>query len=451
MSMEWSGWTFFVLLLFAILIFEMFRKAKEKVIIKAYTDIFNKSAEDKKLVSGLKHIGEFKDEFFNEERRCWELRFRDNVSNYFKVYSNLPMINFLKIHFIERNYLILYGIRAQFYKVKLQKAEQYYKELGWSIQAYFYKLAYFCFSLQASGVILSLAIVGTILMLSMPTEPLAFLVGCPIGIAISIINEAISRNKSVKKNLLRKKKKLVKEEMFLVPLVHENEVLDIYEVKGTRDIEADTIDKARTIKNVPLQDNKNSDCVIVKGYDELEKLRKNELVHITSIVQIAIETRKRTPEEMNNYHRSYLAQNRFRSEEAFRLKRENKRIQDEYIKLQMQLQHLRESIDKKVRKALNRMVQEQERKENNIVTIYEEIYTAEFLNESFEVAHERVMRRLNDEKMNKSLEMINNIYNTQLKLVKSLENKSNLDFSKINELLNIEINEIESKTIENGI
>ncbi|MHA1488548.1 MAG: hypothetical protein ACTSRI_02700 [Promethearchaeota archaeon] len=449
MSIEWTGWTFFVLSLFAILLFEMFRKAKEKVIIKAYTDIFDKSAEDRKLRSGLKHIGEFKDEFFNEERRCWELRFRNSVSNYFKVYSNLPMINYLKIHFIEKNYFILYGIRAQFYKIKLKKHEQYYKELGWSLQAYCYKLIYFCFSMQASGIILSLAIIGTILMLSMPTEPLAFLIGCIIGLALSIVNEAISRNESVRNSLLKKKKVLVEEETYLVPLVHENEVLDIYEVRGTRDIETDTIDKARGIKNVPLQDNENTDCIIVKGYDELEKLRKNELVHIKSIVQVGIETRKRTPEEMNNYHRSYLAQNRFRSEEAFRLKRENKRIQDEYIKLQKQLQHLRESIDRKVRKALNRMVQEQERKENNIITIYEEIYTAEFLNESFEVAHERVMRRLNDEKMNKSLEMINNIYNTQLKLVKSLENKSNLDFSKINELLNIEINEIESKTIEN--
>ena len=361
------------------------------------------------------------------------------------------MINYLKIHFIERNYYVLYGIRAQFYKKSLTKNEQYHKELGWTLQAYFYKMIYFCFSWTPSGVILSLAIMGTILMLSMPTEPLAFLLGCAIGIAISITNEIISKNESVRDNFLKKKKILVTEEIFLTSLVDENKVLDVYEVKGTKDVEVDTIDKAIAIKNIPLQDNENSDCITVKGYDELEKLRTNELVHITSIVQIAIETKKRTTNEMNNYHRSYLAQNRFKSEETFRLKRENKRMQDEYINLQTEIQHLRESIDRKVRKALSRMVQEQERKENNIITIYEEIYTAEFLNESFEVAHERVMRRLSDEKMNKSLETINNVYNTQLKVLKLMESKSNLDFTKINELLNIKIDEIESKTIENGI
>lgn len=426
-------WMFVIIILMTVFVYEIARRAKEKIFIKAYKRTVDLTEEEKKLKSGLKLIGEYKSGYYNEERRCWEFKFKSVLSNIFTVFSNVPMEEFLSIHLIEKNYVIFYSIRAQFYA---KKVKPYEKKIGWSVQAITYKGICFLFNLTPTGISASLIIVGAIFTLSFPEVPFAILIGLGVGFIISAINFTISKNEKIRESLLKRKKKTVDTEIFLVPLESEEETIDIYKVKGTRQIIITKPDGVEEYEVVNLSD--ESEYLIVNGYNELYDLKNDSMVTITDIMPTG-ETisRKRTKEEMRDLHRSYLARNRFMFEKIFEQNQELERIQREYRKLQGDLQKEKETKDREIRDSMNKIIKEREKQKNTLIDIYTSIHGSQYMGETFEKMHERVMKKIESENLAVRIDKINLIYKTQMEVIKKMSEKTNIDFSEINKLLEI--------------
>jgi len=416
---EWSAWGIIVVIIICFLVYDMLRRAKEKIYIKAYTEV--KTEDGGKTFSELELIGEFKDEWFNPDRRCYEFRFRNNF-RYFTVFSNYTMAQYMEVHKIERVYFIYYALNTYVFKKNLQ--EPYERELGWSIQAYIYRFLSFL-----------LLICGTVFYFSMPVFPLAFLIGCLVGFLISVLNYSLQKSSTIAKSLLKKKKETVSEELYMTPLEAEEEVLDVYRIKATITKRVKTSDKVKENQVVPLIDNNKVDYFTVTGYDDLFKLINNPLITITHKEIVGIERRKRTNQEMLNLRRSYLTRNRAFAEDNFRIKEEIERLQKEYRNLEIQLQHVRETKDTEVRKALHQVTKERDKQGNTLMNIYEELLGAEFVSENFEQTHQRVMNRIEQARENTKADKLDMLIQSIGKLFDLIGQKADLNVDQITRLL----------------
>lgn len=450
-----------VAIVFAFILFmiESGRAIKNKKYVKAYNGTGKSLEGFKQSKSSLETLGEWKSEHFNKERKCWEMRFRNSISNYFMVYSNFSIFEFLGTHLIDNVYLIFYLLRAQFYE---KKVKPYKKELGWSVQAIAYRAICFLFNLSGTGLPGSVIICGCIFGLSFPSAPYAALIGMGVGPVISAINWKVSKLPEVQKSLLTKKMQFVDTEIYLVPLESEYEVAQIFKVRGNKFEMVKTIDEVkeprikqlktrnkkfkaiqttdmseepRTRKFVELRD-KDSGLedghLTVKGFDELYNLETDKTVTLLEVVATQqYEIRKRTDEEFKNYHRSYLARNSYFAKQVFDLNEENEKLQKENESLQMQLQSQQENEFRKINGALEVVTKEKERLENVLPAIYKEIMGGKFVGENLKSIHLKVMRILRKEELLVGVNEINLLYKTQIEILNKLKEKTSVDFDDI--------------------
>lgn len=429
---DWSAWGIVVLVIVSFLVYDILRRAKEKVYIKAYTEI--KTEDGKKTFSDLESLGEFKGDIFNPKKRCYEFKFRRNFE-YLSVFSNYTMTQLMEVHKIERVYLIYYSLNAYVFEKKLK--EPYEKELGWSIQAYIYRILCFLFNMTPSGICCSLLICGTIFYFSIPEVSFAFLIGCALGVVISFLNYTLQKSDRIQETLLKKKTQLIETEFYMSPLESEREIIDIYQVKGTIQEKVMTSDNVLENKIVPIRDNDAKDYKTVTGYDELYELKTNPLVKIDEFKVTDMTSKKRTDQEMLNLRRSYLTRNRAFAEDNFRLKEENERLQSRIRSLEVQLQHVLETKDMEIKDALHRVTKERERLGNTLVDIYREIYGAEFVSENFEQTHARVMNAIEKTKEETKADKIEKLISAMERLFDLIGQKANVDVSELMKLLKI--------------
>lgn len=436
---EWSAWSLVIFLLIGFAIYDLVRRAKEKVMVKAYKEITDEKGN--KSISELSVIGEFKEETLNNTKRCYDFRMRRNF-DYFNIYSNYTMAQYKSAHKIERNYLIYYSLNCLVYERELKKDEYYERELGWTIQAYIYRAFTFCFNISSSGLIFSMLIMGIIFTWQLPDISFAFFIGCGVGITISLINYNLHKSKSIQNNLLKKKKEEITKETYMSPLESQEEILYIYHVKGTEEILIETEDQAKSYKKVKLSDgldkkDKPISHKTITGYEELYKMQINPMIKIDKIKIHGTTTRKRTIQEMLNLKRQYLARNRAFAEDNFRLKEENERLQKEYRSLLEQLLRVEETKDKEIKKFGLQFQKMKSYERGNLASIYKDIYGQDFINSNFDEVHEKVMRTLNEEKMlNKTNQMDTLIKGINL-LIIEIGKKGNIDVSNIASLLKL--------------
>lgn len=444
---EWSAWGVVVLVIMSFLVYDMLRRAKEKLYIKAYTEITTKKGG--KTFSELDTIGEFKGDRFNPERRCYEFRFRKNFE-YFTVYSNYTMTQLIEVHKIERIYLIFFSLNAYLYKKKIDKP--YQKELGWTLQAYIYRGLSYLFNLTPSGLCFSLLICGSIFYFAMPQFSFAFLIGCLMGFIISTCNYFLRKSEIIQESLLKKKTRMIDTEFYLSPLESETEILDIYHVKGTIQKKVKTSDNVMETQTTILKDNAGKGFEgaykTVKGYDELYKLLINPLVTLEEYKLAGMESRKRTDQEMLNLKRSYLTRNRAFAEDLFRAKEELERLQKEYRHQQIQMQHTLETKDVELKDALRQITAERERQGITLVNIYKELLGAEFVSENFESTHLRVMNQIEKVKEQTKVNEISNLISLIGRLFELIGQKANVDVTELMQLL--KINEVKENGAKEG-
>ncbi len=426
------------------IIYDTGRRFKQKKLIKCYIEENN--PDGTKSFSELRTVGEFKGISYNSVKRCYEFRMRAGTK-YFSIFCNHTMEQLMLNHKIERLYFIFYSLQTYTFDKKLEKS--YQKELGWSVQAYIYRAICYIFDLQPS-MVLGLLMFAILFAVAFPTVSYAMLIGLGVGFALCCVNYKLKKTEKVKRNLLKKKLEWVTTEKYMSPLESEEEILDIYRVTGTEQIIEMKADGAQEVKVNPLQDkdkdNKELGFKIVKGYDDLYRLQTNAQVKIASIEPVGTELRKRTNQEMLNLKRSYLSRNRAFAEDNFSLKEENERVQREYRELQVQLQYIQETTDKEIKRFGNKVVKEKEAQRNTLMNIYEEIFGSKFVSDNFEQTHEKVLRRIEEEKQRTKADKLNDLIKAISDLVKLVGQKASLDVEQIAKLLNIKNeNEAEGK------
>jgi len=440
---EWSAWSLVIFLLIGFAIYDIVRRAKEKRMIKCYKEITDQAGN--KTISELKLIGEFKEENLNTAKRCFEFRMRHNF-DYFNIYSNYTMSQYMSAHKIERNYLIYYSINCLVYERELKKKDYYKRELGWTIQAYIYRAFTFCFNLSSSGLIFSALIMGILFNWQFPDTSFSFFLGCGVGFGISIINYYLQKSDLIKNNLLKKKTEEITKETFMSPLESEEEILYVYRVKGTEEKLIETDDKAKSYRKEKLSDGNDKkgkpiEYKTITGYEELYKMQNNSLINIKKIKIVGTTTRKRTIQEMLNLKRQYLARNRAFAEENFRLRAENERLQKEYRSLFEQLSHIEETKDKDIKKFGMQFQAMKDYLRGNLASIYNGIYGEDYINSNFDAVHERVMRMLNDERQANKTNQMDQLIKAVKLLVIEIGKKANIDVSNIAQLLKIKFGE----------
>jgi len=434
---EWSYVALLFLLFISFMIYELGRRASNKKIIKAYTRLTIDPLEKDLSYAKLKRIGEFKGQSANEERRTYEFQMRHNFK-YFTLQSTIPFGQYESYHMIERTYIIQYSFRAQVFKVKLPKDEWYFRDLGWSLQAYFYRFFTFCFNLSSTGIVISPLIMGAIFSSSFPEITWAILVGILIGLIISTINWGLQKAGKISKSLLKKKKVHVKEDMYIAPLESEEEIYEIYKVEGTIQKPIETSDKAKKYETMKLSHEskkidpktkkpKIKNYIKVNGFDELLKLIDDPLIKIKKKKVIDIARRKRTSAEMLSLHRSYLTRNRSIVEDIFGLRRENERIQREYRELQVQLRHVEETKDQELKEYAIASIKKMTERRNTLKHLYADIWGEKQISNDFATVHEKVMRRLRNEETNEQFLLLKDLIYAFKELMKEVAKRLNLE------------------------
>lgn len=427
---DWSVWGIVILMGLAFLTYDIARREKEKIFIKVYEE--KTSKEGRKSFSELTSIGEFKGDFFNTERRCYEFQFKKNFA-WFNVFSNYTMTQLMEVHKIERVYLVYYSLNCYLFEKKV--AEPYYKDLGWSKQAQIYNALCFLFDLTPSGIICSLLIFGSIFYLAMPFFYSGVLIGCGVGLSVSVLNYQLKKTEKVKETLLKKRTQLVEKEYYMSPLESDEEIIDIYEVKGTIQEEIMNPDGVAQVITKKLRDDNNEDSLIIKRYDELYDLQRNPLVTIESSEIISQERRKRTPQEMMQLKRSYLSRNKAMTEDVFRLQAENERLQRNYRDQEVQMQHVLETKDKEIKEMSLRMIKEQTRQQNTLKKIMGELRTSEFVGLNFDQTLLKCLRIINQEEQATKADKMDKLIEATGRMFELIAQKTNVDLNELMKLL----------------
>ena len=252
-----SGWgyvTIIIILLFSFVMYDGIRRGTNKIIIKAYkqTNIEENPLDQDRKLKGLSVIGEYKPKYskFNDELSCYEFRMRHRTKN-FKILSNQPMEEYMNAHYSERNYLIRYSLHSAVFEKRLPKEEQYYDDLGWTLQAYLYRFVSFFFNLSITGLI-GILIMGFVFIFCFPAISYAFLIGCLVGLIINSSNYILRKYTKICDSLIKRKQVLVQLETFMSPLVAQEQILDVYHVWGTRETEVKTTDGSIKIETKSL-------------------------------------------------------------------------------------------------------------------------------------------------------------------------------------------------------
>lgn len=429
---DWTAWGVVVIVIFCFIIYDMFRRAKEKILIKCYTEIKTKGQD--KTFSGLELVGEFKGVSFNKEKRCYEFRFRRHFE-YFSVFCNYTMTQLMEVHNIEVVYFVIYSLNAYIFEKKLK--EPYEKELGWSIQAYIYRCFCYLFNISLSGIPCSFLICGTIFYYAMLGTQYAFLIGLAVGFLISLFNYFLLKSETIQETLLKRKTIRVETEYYMSPLESGEEILDIYEVRGTIQEKVETSDGVSENQVLILQDDETVDYLTVEGYDELYELLNNPLVKLDSYKIKGMKTRKRTDQEMLNIRRSYLTRNRAFAEDLFRVKEENERLQHNYRELEIQKQYILETKDKELKEAMERMVKERARNKNTVKHIMIELMGSEFIGLNFDKTMEKVMRRIEQEKEAEKADKLDTLVKATERMFELIAQKTNVDLNELMKLLKV--------------
>lgn len=480
---EWSAWGVVVLLLMGILLYEGQRKAREKEFIKGYMnyDDVLVTTHEKNKKTGLRLFGEYLGEFYNEERKCYEMRFRSGVSHYFTVFSNDPMAEYKEVHFLERNYWIYYSINAQIYKKKLKVEDYYERKIGYTLQAYIYKFVCFCVNLSTSGIIISSISFGSLFAIWFPEiKGLNFLLGCLLGIVFCIVNYSILNYTDSAKNLLKLKIEIVKEEYYLTALEAPEKRVNVYRVWGDKWIEIKTSDESKTLvtkklegkrkvdhvedngkkrhfkksnlkgKNFgivikKLKENEKVDYVLVKGYDKLYDMILNPHINVEKYELVGLEMIRKTRQEIRDLRHGYLERNKQFAETIFRLQKENARMQKEYVNVREQLHTVEESVDVEVRKLGVRMLKTQEKTRNSIRSIFEEL-AGDIVGREWDKKLEMVLRKLEMEKQATQTEKLSMLIQAIEQLISMVGQRSNINMSEILEKLKLVPSGAETET-----
>ncbi len=433
---EWGWISIIILILIVVAVYDMIRKAGKKIIVKGYktVDVIreNDSYETHKF-SGLKIIGEFKSETFRADRRCYEFKFKHR-NKHFNVLSNYTMGTYQNNHLIEK-IIIYYSLNVHFFTKKLDKRDYYVTELGWTKQALIYKFLSFCFYLNSSGIILSMLICGSLFAVSFPEMSFAFLIGCAVGILISTINFLLRRSTHLLDPLLKRKKELIDHEIYMSPLEADEEILNEYRVKGTRQNEVKKSDGALQIESIKLQDKPQVDYLTVVGYDALYRLETDSQVKITSKEIIGQQSRKRTNQEMLNLRRSYLARNKVFVEDNFRLKEENETLQQLMRELHGQIQHLDETRILELQDFGLKMSKQKEWQKTTIKKVFEKIYGQAFISERWEDSLREIYRMIDGERQETKANTMSILIQSVKKLITLIGQKADLNVDQITTLL----------------
>lgn len=484
---EWSAWGIVVLLMMAILLYEGQRKTREKEFIKGYKNYDDALAttHKKNKKSGLKLFGEYLGEFYNEERRCYEMRFRSGLSHYFNVFSNDPMAEYKEVHFLERNYWVYYSINAQLYKKLLKPKDYYERKIGYTLQAYIYKAVCFCVNTTVSGLLISSILFGSLFAIWFPDiMGLNFLLGCLFGIGLCIANYTILNHTTAARDLLKLKVEIIKEEYYLTALEAPEKVVNIYKVWGFERFEIKTSDEAKALstkklvgkkeiiyhdvkggkKNIKtninykkpntnykktnlnymnltfiikdLKEDDNVDYIIVKGYDNLFDMIQNPHVEVESFEFVGQEKMRKTRQEIRDLRHGYLERNKQFAERIFRLQKENARGQREYISVREQLHTVEETMDVEIRKLGIRMLKTQEKSRKTLRDIFEDV-AGDIVGKQWDQKLESVLRKIEFEKQMAQTEKLSLLIQAIEQLISKVGQKSNVDMTEVLERLKL--------------
>lgn len=433
---EWTAWTVVVLLLFLFAFYDMGRRFKQKKFIKGYKnfDDFSTISDEKRKKGGKRYIGEFKSQFYNKIKRIWEIRFRKGTK-YFNAQSTDPMAEYEEVHFDDEYYIVTKALNIVLSKKPLKESEYYERELGYSLQAWFYKGISFCMNLEAHSFFFSIIIFGTIsaALFFNQIGGWSLIAGSIFGVIMSIINHIIHDHTKYGKNLLAPKKELVTEEYFLSPLESPIKKVNIYKVKGFERIESSTIDNAKKLDKAPLKgrkkiegiteegnkrklkipnhverrdlrdDEKDTDYIIVEGWDELVKMILNPHVEIEEYELISQKKVHKTPEEIRDLTHDYLERNQEFTDRIFDLLKKNAELRRYNKSLFNQMNTIQETITKEMKELGDSMIITQKGIRKNLRIYIEEVY-GDFIGEDIEEVIERVIRRIRMEEKNTIIE-----------------------------------------------
>ncbi|MGV9141349.1 MAG: hypothetical protein ACOC1X_00260 [Promethearchaeota archaeon] len=396
------GWAFGLIVetIFFILIAILWN-ASQKEYVKAYEQerIITKDDQrySKTQLSGLKKIGEFCGSERNWDRLCYEFLFRKG-RKYYKIFSLIPYEEYKLNHFVDHYNVIRYSLAAQVFH---KKVEPYEQELGWTKQAYLYKLLSLFFNLSPTGFVFSILIMGTIFVLSFPGFAPAFLIGAAVGLGVSTINYCLRKYTSIKETFLKQKTETTDVETYMAPLESDVQVLDVYQVKGTRIIKTKTEDGTEKKVVEKLRDNEKVDYLTVVGYDKLIQLKEDKAVEIKSFKIIDVEKRKRTSAEQRASMRTYLSRNRDLVERIFDLQKQVARLQKKHKKAIQDLHQVEEEKDKEVTDLYNDMAQMREKIRNGLKEYFAQSWGSEFVEKNFDKAvkdaYEIIQNAINSE------------------------------------------------------
>ena len=278
-------------------------------------------------------------------------------------------------------------------------------------------------------------IVGSLFAVSLPEISFAFLIGCGVGILISMINFILRRSTHLLDPLLKRKKVLVDHEIYMSPLEADEEILYEYNVRGICQNEVNKSDDALQTEIIKLQDKPSVDYLTVIGYDALYRLETDPQVTITSTEIIGQQLRKRTNQEMLNLRRSYLARNKIFVEDNFRLKEENEKLQQLIREFHGQISHLGETRILELQDFGLKMSKQKEWQKTTIKKVFEKIYGQAFISERWEDSLREIYRMIDAERQETKANTMSILIQSVEKLITLIGQKAELNVDQITTLL----------------
>lgn len=356
-------------------------KAKEKEYIEAY-----KLEKDEKgnetLTNQVEIIGEFKEQTFDNDRNLYIFEIRVGAKR-MTLFSQKPFQEYKSHHLVKNYYWIRYLLLAYTY----QKERETKVEIGYSFPARIYRFFCYLCNFTVPGMILTNSFFF-IIFVQITQNILWGLLALPIGTAICLINYAIEKTVD-----LEKKEKTIEVETHIAPLESKYEIYDVYRVKGKRIEKEETTDQAKKPAWKEFIEE-------IKDYEKLYEMRKSELIKIDEVEIVNTDRRLRTPAEMRNLKRSYVARNREMTEEILEWKEKYELLKKKTMKLLKEKEFAKEEAIQEMEETLNEIDQYRKLRKGGIKQLFKDRFGSVTVDEDFGSELERAVNAF--KKANKS-------------------------------------------------